>query len=428
MDREMNVLEITQAFIKRYKIVLGIVLLFGFLGGGASFLLAEQEYQSTANLIVGAETQRETEQINPINGEPIYETVIQYGNSAISEQSQMFYSETLQREDLLREVIDELQLDLLPTELKEMIKLEVPENSGSLYISVNSSQYKEVDQIVNQIVKVFIEKVYEITEIENIKVLDDASEPRLVSSINYVKNILIAVVIGLVLSFVLVLLLEYFDDSIESAKDVESKLDLRVIGELKSKEDLIENIKEVRTNLEYSDTLKNKKNILLAGVNQNYPEISVSLAKVLKASEKETLLIDADFRTPSIHNNLELLNDLGLSDLLDRDLDVSEISQQSESNFQVLTAGNSLENPSEKLASKKMQQLLKDIQNSFDYILINGHAINEVTDSVVLSTATDGVILLVKENETKVKDLKEIKKRFYNININILGVILKSYE
>lgn len=423
MEREMNVFEIVQAFIKRFKLVLGIVFVFALLGGGASLFLAEQEYQSTATLIVGEETQKETDQINPINGEPIYETVIQYGNSSISEQSKSFYSETLDRQDLLEEVIANLDLNWSVSELRQRTKLEVPENSSSLFVSVNSSHYKEVDKIVDEIVKIFIEKVYEITEVEKIKVLDDASEPTLISSINYVRNIIIAIVLGLAVSFVIVLILEYFDDSIQSVADVERKLELPVVGLLKSRETLTENLKELRTNLNYSKALKDKKSILFTSASYNNPKIITHLAEVMSQDGKHTLLIDADLRTPGIHDRLELSNESGLSNILETDLELAKSLQTLNPNLQLLTAGNSLDNPSEKLSSHRMKQLLSEVHDSFDYILIHGHAVNEVTDSVVLATVTDGVILQIKENETKQSEVEKIKKIYSAVGVEVLGVI-----
>lgn len=419
----MNVFEIVQAFIKRFKLVLGIVFVFALLGGGASLFLAEQEYQSTATLIVGEETQKETDQINPINGESIYETVIQYGNSSISEQSKSFYSETLDRQDLLEEVIANLDLNWSVSELRQRTKLEVPENSSSLFVSVNSSHYKEVDKIVDEIVKIFIEKVYEITEVEKIKVLDDASEPTLISSINYVRNIIIAIVLGLAVSFVIVLILEYFDDSIQSVADVERKLELPVVGLLKSRETLTENLKELRTNLNYSKALKDKKSILFTSASYNNPKIITHLAEVMSQDGKHTLLIDADLRTPGIHDRLELSNESGLSNILETDLELAKSLQTLNPNLQLLTAGNSLDNPSEKLSSHRMKQLLSEVHDSFDYILIHGHAVNEVTDSVVLATVTDGVILQIKENETKQSEVEKIKKIYSAVGVEVLGVI-----
>lgn len=423
MEREMNVFEIIQAFMKRYKLVLGIVLVFALLGGGVSLFLAEQEYQSTATLIVGEETQKETDQINPINGEPIYETVIQYGNSSISEQSKSFYSETLDRQDLLNEVIENLELEWSASELRQRTNLDVPENSSSLFVSVNSSHYKEVDKIVDEIVKIFIEKVYEITEVEKIKVLDDASEPTLISSINYVRNIIIAIVLGLAVSFVIVLILEYFDDSIQSVADVERKLELPVVGLLKSRETLTENLKELRTNLNYSKALKDKKSILFTSASYNNPKIITHLAEVMSQDGKHTLLIDADLRTPGIHDRLELSNESGLSNILETDLELAKSLQTLNPNLQLLTAGNSLDNPSEKLSSHRMKQLLSEVHDSFDYILIHGHAVNEVTDSVVLATVTDGVILQIKENETKQSEVEKIKKIYSAVGVEVLGVI-----
>lgn len=423
MQREMNVLEIIQALIKRLKVLIIIVLVFGVLGGGVSFLLADEVYESTASLIVGAETQKETDEFNQISGEPIYEEVIEYGNSSISDQSKKFYSETLNRQDLLDEVINNLELDLTTEELRRDIKIETPENSSSLYITVESAEIQEVDLIVNNLTEVFIEKVYEITEVDKIKILNTGSKPITVSNRNLTRNLLISVVLGLVVSFVLILILEYLDDSIKSEKDIENKLKLPIIGILEKQETLNENIKQIRTQLEYGTHLKDKKVILLAGPNQDYQDITIDLSKVLGANGNEVLLIDADFRNPEIHNDLGLSNELGLSNLLESELEIKDALHEDTLNVQILTTGDSLENPSEKLSTIKMKELLGDLRASFDYVLIKGHSINEVTDSVALSTATDGIILLVKENKTKQSEIERIQKILVDINVEILGVI-----
>lgn len=423
MEREMNLLEIIQAFIKRFRLVMVIVILFGILGGGASLLMNELEYNSSATLIVGEETQKETDRLNPINGEPIYETVIQFGSSSISEQSKNFYMETLQRRDLLTEVVENLDLPLTPIELSQKIKMEVPENSSSIIISVGLLNYKEVDQIVNEITDVFINKVNEITEVEKIKILDSASEPTLVNNVNYTRNIVIAILAGLGVSFVLVLVLEYFDDSIDFVGDIDKKLGLEVIGELQSREELHENLKTIRTKLEYSPRLKYKKAILLTPVDNSYLDISSDLSKVLGEAGAEVLLIDADLREPSIHKEFDLSNESGLSDVLDGKTTLNKSIRELENNVQVLTAGSSLERPSEKLSTNTMKDLLANIKDTYEYIIVKGHQINNVTDSLALSTATEGVILLVQENVTKKSEIIRVKKLLADIDTEIIGVI-----
>lgn len=427
MEREMNIFEIIKALMKRYKILMVIVLIFGLLGSGISFLTNEKQYQSTASLIVGTETQKETDELNKITGEPIYEEVIEYGDSSISEQSKKFYSETLAREDLLKEVIDNLELDLSISELRNSISLEIPENSSTLYIMLRSNKVEEVDLILDEVVKVFQDKVYEITKKEKIKKLNDASQPIIKDDTNFVKNTAIAIIIGLGLSFIIILVLEYLDDSIDSTKIIEEKLNIPILGQLNSKDSLDEDIKQIRTKLEYSNRLKDKKIILYTSLSRTNEKVLINLSTALGAIERKTILVDTDFRNPKIHKQLSIPNKAGLSDYLADDSNISEILQNYKETVQVLTAGNSLENPSEKFSSIKMKKLLDDFRERFDYVLLNGSAIDEVTDSVILSIISDGIILLIEKDETKQSEIKKIQKTLDEVDVELLGVIFKDY-
>lgn len=427
MQREMGIFEIIGAFIKRYKILVGIVTIFVIFGAAGSYLINEPVYQSTANLIVGEKTQEKTDEINQVSGEPIYEDVIEYGNSTISDQSKKFYSEVLERNNFLTEVINNLGLELQPSELKSMIKLEVPENSASLYITVSSADIKEVDEIVEEVVEVFTDKVYEITEEDKIRVLDNSSEPKVVKSTNIVKNIVIAVVLAMAVSFVVILVLEYLDDSVSSQKMIEDKLKLAVIGILENKESYKEDLKQIRTKLEFSKDLKNKKSFLISGFEKYNPEIVVELSNALAKIDKKILLVDADLRKPKIHETLSVTNEKGLSNIILGESTLDKSIKSIDLNVDLLTAGDSLENPSEKLTSKKMEGLLKKYKNSYDYILINGHSINDLTDSIVLTRMVDALLLVVEADETKVSELSKVKDTLADLDTNISGVIYKKF-
>lgn len=424
MQREMNLLEIIKAFIKRFNLLIIIVLIAGILGGGISFLLNDKLYESTATVIVGEETQKETDQFNQINGEPIYEEVIVFGESSISGESKKFYSETLNRQDLLTAVIDNLDLNLSWVTLRESTEMRVPEDSSSLFITVRLEESENVDIVVDEIVSVFMEKVYEITEMEKLKVINSASEPALVDSVNVVKIILLSIGIGFAVSFVVILVLEYLDDSIESIEDITEKLDLPVLGIIENESAFTENIKQVRTQIEYSSNLKDRKVFSVASVSEDSKNISVDLAKALQKTKNKVLLIDADLRNPTIHENLNISNEFGLSNVLENEMEYynENILQQSSSVY-ILTAGTALDNPSEKLTNSQMHSFINKVKESFDYIIINGHSLVNVTDTIGLSRLTDVIILIIEENKTKISELEKAKESLENIGVKKITTI-----
>lgn len=426
MEREMNLLEIFQVLKKRLGILLIIIIGFTVLGGGLSFFLNERVYTSTTSLIVGEEKEKETDEYNEISGEPIQETVIQYGTATISKQLNKFYSETLKSRSLLEEVIDNLNLEMTVTDLKESISMEVPEDSGSILITVSGSHLKNADEIADEIVTAFTENVFEITNIDRIKTMNSGSEPKITNTVNIFRNTLVFAVAGFVVGAAVVLVVEYLDDSIKSKREIEEKLGISVVGQIRTEETLKEDLKNFRTIIEFSPEFRDKKTIVVTAPDQSYKNISSNLTNVLADADKDVLLMDADFRQPSIHEELGLQNESGLSEFLKGDTSFSDTvkADTTSENYQVLTTGNSLDHPSEQLSSNRMKELLAETRKTFDYIIIKGHSINEVTDTVALSALSDGVILIVEANKTKITEIQKIQQKLSDIEVNILGIVL----
>lgn len=425
MEKEINLLEIFQILKKRFIMFLIIMLGITAVGGGISFLLNKQVYTSTATLIVGEETQVDTDEYNSITGEPIKETVIQYGNTNLSTQSIKFYNDVLKSSELLNQVINNLNLQMTVEDFKELISLEVPEDSGSIVISVSGSHLDNADIIVDEAVAIFKEKVIEITETERIKTMNTGSEPQIINTVNVTRNIIGTIMIGFVAGVVTVLILEYLDDSIQTETVIEDKLGIPVIGKIRSEETKGEDLRNTRTYMEFSPNFKEINTIIVATPTLKIKNISIELANVLVEAGKRVLLIDANLREPSIQKDLGISNINGLSDILvkeDNFVD-TKVNYKDNKNYQIITAGNSLENPSEQLSNDKLKQLLEEESSNFDYTIINGHPVNDITDTVALSTFADGVILVVKEDVTKMSELEEINRKFTDVGTNILGIV-----
>jgi len=425
MEKEINLLEIFQILKKRFIMFLIIMLGITALGGGISFLLNKQVYTSTATLIVGEETQVDTDEYNSITGEPIKETVIQYGNTNLSTQSIKFYNDVLKSSELLSQVISNLNLQMAVEDFRELISLEVPEDSGSIVISVSGSHLDNADIIVDEAVAIFKEKVIEITETERIKTMNTGSEPQIINTVNVTRNIIGSIIIGFVAGVVTVIILEYLDDRIQTETVIEDKLGIPVIGKIRSDKTRGEDLRNTRTYMEFSSKLKEINTIIVTTPTLKVKNISTELANVLVEAGKRVLLIDADLREPSIQKNLGISNENGLSNILvneDNIVDV-KVNYKDNNNYQIITAGSSLENPSEQLSSNRLKQLLEKERSNFDYTIINGHPVNNVTDTVALSTFADGVILVVRANVTKMSELEEINRKFTDVGTNILGIV-----
>ena len=192
-----------------------------------------------------------------------------------------------------------------------------------------------------------------------------------------------------------------------------------------------EQYRAIRTNIEYSNVDQNTKTILVTSSDKNEGKTTTvsNLAVSFANLNKKVLLIDCDLRNASIHKMFKINNIYGLTDILAKDKAVDKCIQKTElENLYVLTAGATPPNPAEILSSEKMKNLIEDLKNIYDYIFIDTPPIGLVTDAGVLSSFTDGVVLVVKSESVEKKYLEETKKKLDAVDARILGAILNSYK
>lgn len=192
-----------------------------------------------------------------------------------------------------------------------------------------------------------------------------------------------------------------------------------------------EQYRAIRTNIEYSNVDQNTKTILVTSSDKNEGKTTTvsNLAVSFANLNKKVLIVDCDLRNPSIHKMFKINNIYGLTDILAKDRVVDKCIQETElKNLYVLTAGSTPPNPAEILSSEKMKNLIEDLKNIYDYIFIDTPPIGLVTDAGVLSSFTDGVVLVIKSESVEKKYLEETKKKLDAVDARILGAILNSYK
>jgi capsular exopolysaccharide synthesis family protein len=130
---------------------------------------------------------------------------------------------------------------------------------------------------------------------------------------------------------------------------------------------------------------------------------AANLALALALGGSRVLLIDADMRRPGMHKTLGIQNGVGLSHLLTGQARVRDAIQRStEANLVVITAGHTPPNPSELLASERMNNFLLNLQKGpFDWVIIDTPPVLAVTDAVILAPKVAGVVFVVGSEMTR---------------------------
>ena len=183
----------------------------------------------------------------------------------------------------------------------------------------------------------------------------------------------------------------------------------------------------IRTSIQFAQAGKELKTIAITSCtpNEGKSMTVANLAIVLTQAGKSVLIMDCDMRNPTVHKNFNLSNKVGLSSCISMGTAVADAVQETGiEGLDALTAGVIPPNPSELLGSERMQNILQRAKKEYDYVLIDTPPVLPVTDSLVLGSMVDGLILVIDSGEVKVEMAREVKNQLVHAGANILGVVL----
>ena len=183
----------------------------------------------------------------------------------------------------------------------------------------------------------------------------------------------------------------------------------------------------IRTSIQFAQAGKELKTIAITSCtpNEGKSMTIANLAIVLTQAGKSVLIMDCDMRNPTVHKNFNLSNKIGLSSCISMGTAVADAVQETGiEGLDALTAGVIPPNPSELLGSERMTSILQRAKEEYDYVLIDTPPVLPVTDSLVLGSMVDGLILLIDSGEIKVEMARDVKNQLVHAGANILGVVL----
>ena len=210
MTREISLYEVLIILKKESKLILTVCLTIVALASGYSILSNEKEYSSTLDVLVGEVKTVQTDKVNPETFEPIYETKIVYGEHTIPNQTIVFYNNIIKSEDVLNQVRNNLDLEISLEDLRDSVLIRTKGESSVLNIEVKGIDLVNADIIVEDITEVFMEKTFEITDIENMKMINSTQEPIFRNTHNIVRITLISLIFGLIIGLIGAFISELF--------------------------------------------------------------------------------------------------------------------------------------------------------------------------------------------------------------------------
>lgn len=290
-------------------------------------------------------------------------------------------------------------------------------------------------------------------KVANARVIQDAVAPQSPLPSMRIKIILIAGVLELILSFLLIILFDYFDDTIRSFEDLERRgLVLPFLGHIPLLKGLgakkQDRKKALVTYFDKESTVSESFRYLRVAINFSAPPEALStlviasflphegksfvthnIAISLAQDGNKTLVIDADLRRPTVHRAFELDMAPGLSNFLTSKVDFSSVVRQTEvENLSVITAGTSSPNPGEILGSDRMKLLLEEAHKEFDRVIIDCPPLTGIGDGFVVGSLIGHMILVVAANKTPADLIRHTTDQIARAKIKLIGLVLNMVD
>ncbi len=323
----------------------------------------------------------------------------------------------------------------------------------------------------------------DVEQAQEIQIIERAIDAVPVSESGRAGRALVAAVIGLLLGVVVALLVETLDTSIGAIEDVESLLDLPVIGivppidfdEVRSvirssvpqllehpdighisslvthydpRSPVAEAYRALRTNIEKARAAADARVIMVTSsvLEEGKTTTSANLALAFAQMGRKTALVAADLRRPDVHRVYGLPKEPGLADVLtggmtweaatrglsdvllgELPMDIVVLTPGMD-NLHILPSGSNPLNPAELLSSKKMGAVITELREAFDIVIIDTPPIIPVTDSAILAEHTDGIVLVYEVGKVGRDVLRRAKSHFDNVNADIWGIVMNDVK
>ncbi len=321
-------------------------------------------------------------------------------------------------------------------------------------VSIRDERKKRLDEVKEQVSKLQI--LHDDPETPKVKFEGYAPVPLVISFPRWQVFFPGGTMLGFMFGVGLAFLIELLNDLVRTPKDVSKFLNIRLLGVIPDADEdeqirdvdlwhivrqapysiISESYRRFRTNLRLSPSAESLKVLLVTSgsAGDGKTSVAINLSATFVAENKKVLLIDANFRRPSLHKafpkppppeETEEQTVFGLSTMLTGLCGYQEIIRPSGiEGLDVIDSGPLPYNPTELLGGAQMEQLLKRQRENYDYIIVDGPPILLVSDSKMLAKFADGTILVFNAAATRRGTALRTIRELNEVNTTIIGCVL----
>jgi receptor protein-tyrosine kinase len=422
---------------RRWLILVGSILLGAAAAVGVS-ALTQPQYEASAQLFVTA-----------TGGSSVVEA---YQGNLFGEQRVVAYAKLAAGRQVAQRTIDALHLDMQPDELMSMVRAErVPADTVLLGIKVRNPNPDMARDIANAVAQQTTQLVEELETsprgglpAATTVLVDQAVAPTAPVVPNWYRNLAVGLVAGVLVGLVAAIARDRLDRSVSSVESAAKTLDVRAIGSVPPRPRRASAFPSAAKESAVVEAFRSIRTGVLAAANGNGPSsshaiviaepyggrasttVTLGLASALAESGRSVCLVDCGLRQRMASRAVGLADAPGVFELLNGSRAVDKmLTKVGVHHLTVLPAGQPQDaEPGELLSREVLTQLIKHLNSTFNFVLIDGAPVLPYSDSGTIATSARGVLLVARAHSTDMVDLEAAATKLRMAGVEPMGIVL----
>ncbi len=280
--------------------------------------------------------------------------------------------------------------------------------------------------------------------LSNIQILEPGFSNGAPTSPNPRSMYITAILVALAIPIGIVALLELLNEKVRKRDDIEKITRTPILGEVghsaedavlvvrkNSREFIAEQIRILRSNLQYILTKRDKYTLLVtSGVSgEGKTFISINLGAVHALMGKRTIILEFDIRKPRVMKDLRMVQEgkkRGITNFLMENADLEDVIMKVPDidNLYVLPCGPVPPNPAELILNDRVKLLFKELQHEFDVLIVDTAPIGLVSDAMELGKKADAAIFVVRHNHTMKAEVNLIDELYKESKLPHMSIVI----
>jgi capsular exopolysaccharide synthesis family protein len=277
-------------------------------------------------------------------------------------------------------------------------------------------------------------------------VVTDATLPASPDGPDPLLTIGVALVAGLSLGIGLALLLDWLDDALRGAADLEVQSNAPVLAQIPAfdrnrrrmanglivvehpESSIAGAYRDLRTRVLQTALMRQAKTLLVASPNREDKTIvAANLAAAIALSGRRTILISADLCEGHAHSWFGLEDGPGVTSVVRGEAQLADaLATTDVQGLEVLRCGPSVSDPSAVLQSHAFHVLLTMLRTGADLVIIDAPPVLAGADAAALAESADMILLVADARITTRAEVRAAAQELQGVRDRLIGCVLDS--